>query len=146
LIAQWTIDHTARNVFGYRAMPKRTPNRSEAASASDRLSIRLDLASGARIGPGKIAVLEEIGRAGSISAAGRVLRMSYRRTWELVEDLNRSLGTPVVETAAGGSGGGGAVLTQAGKAVIERYRAIEVDTATAARKHLLALNRACANK
>jgi molybdate transport system regulatory protein len=140
------IDPTAANVFGCRAMPKRTPKRSEAASASDRLSIRLDLASGARIGPGKIAVLEEIGRSGSISAAGRALRMSYRRTWELVEDLNRSLGTPVVETAAGGSGGGGAVLTQAGKAVIERYRAIEVDTATAARKHLLALNRACANK
>ena len=140
------IDPTAPNVFGYPAMPKRSRKRSEAASASDRLSIRLDLASGARIGPGKIAVLEEIGRSGSISAAGRVLRMSYRRTWELVEDLNRSLGTPVVETAAGGSGGGGAVLTQAGKTVIERYRAIEMDTALAARKHLLALNRACANK
>jgi molybdate transport system regulatory protein len=142
----WVIDPAAANVFGYPAMPKRSPKRSEAASASDRLSIRLDLASGARIGPGKIAVLEEIGRSGSISAAGRVLRMSYRRTWELVEDLNRNLGTPVVETAAGGSGGGGAVLTQAGKAVIERYRAIEMDTALAARKHLLALNRACANK
>lgn len=72
--------------------------------------------------------------------------MSYRRTWQLVEDLNQSLGTPVVETAAGGSGGGGATLTAAGKSVIERYRAIEMDTALAARKHLLALNRACANK
>ena len=107
---------------------------------------QIDLASGARIGPGKVAVLEEIARSGSISAAGRALRMSYRRTWELVEDLNSSLGTPVVETAAGGSGGGGAVLTHAGKTVIERYRAIELDTALAARKHLLALNRACANK
>ena len=140
------IDHWVPCVFGYAAMPKRIPKPAEASSASDRLSIRLDLASGAKIGPGKIAVLEEIGRSGSISAAGRVLRMSYRRTWELVEDLNRSLGTPVVATAAGGSGGGGAVLTQAGKTVIERYRAIEMDTAQAARKHLLALNRACGNK
>ena len=122
-------------------MAKRKPNAADATRASDRLSIRLDLVSGARIGPGKVAVLEEIARSGSISAAGRVLRMSYRRTWELVEDLNRSLGTPVVETAAGGSGGGGAVLTRAGKAVIERYRAIEVDTALAARKHLQALHR-----
>jgi molybdate transport system regulatory protein len=119
---------------------------SEATNKNDRLSIRLDLASGARIGPGKVAVLEEIARSGSISAAGRALRMSYRRTWELVEELNRSLGTPVVETAAGGSGGGGAVLTRAGKAVIERYRAIEVDTALAARKHLQALHRACSDK
>jgi molybdate transport system regulatory protein len=112
----------------------------------DRLSIRLDLASGARIGPGKIAVLEEIARAGSISGAGRSLKMSYRRTWELVEDLNQTLGTPVVETAAGGSGGGGAVLTKAGKAVVNAYRAIQMDTALAARKHLLALNRACLGK
>lgn len=109
----------------------------------DRLSIRIDLASGAQIGPGKIAVLEEIARVGSISAAGRALGMSYRRTWELVEDLNRSLGTAVVETAAGGSGGGGASLTEAGKTVVSSYRALQLDTALAARKHLLALNRAC---
>jgi len=140
------IDHQGPDVFGYRVMGKRKPRSTEAAHAGDRLSIRLDLASGARIGPGKVAVLEEIARSGSISAAGRALRMSYRRTWELVEELNRSLGTQVVETAAGGSGGGGAVLTPAGKAVIERYRAIEMDTALAARKHLLAINRACAAK
>jgi len=124
-------------------MVQRKPKRNGAGSTHDRLSIRLDLASGARIGPGKVAVLEEIARSGSISAAGRALHMSYRRTWELVEDLNRTLGTPVVATAAGGSGGGGAVLTRAGKTVVERYRAIEMDTALAARKHLLALNRAC---
>ena len=124
----------------------RKPKSTETPATTDRLSIRLDLASGARIGPGKVAVLEEIGRSGSISAAGRTLRMSYRRTWQLVEDLNRSLGTIVVETAAGGSGGGGAVLTTAGKAIITGYRAIELDTALAARKHLLALNRACAVK
>jgi molybdate transport system regulatory protein len=127
-------------------MPRRKKTHGESGKAGDRLNIRIDLASGLRIGPGKIAVLEEIARSGSISAAGRALSMSYRRTWELVEDLNTGLGTPVVETAAGGSGGGGAVLTQAGKAVIERYRAIEMDTALAARKHLLALNRACVNK
>ena len=127
-------------------MGKKKPSPREGSRTTDRLSIRLDLVSGARIGPGKVAVLEEIARSGSISAAGRALRMSYRRTWELVEDLNRSLGTPVVETAAGGSGGGGAVLTRAGKAIVERYRAIEMDTALAARKHLLALNRVCADK
>jgi molybdate transport system regulatory protein len=119
---------------------------SAASRPADRLSIRLDLACGARIGPGKVAVLEEIARSGSISAAGRALKMSYRRTWELVEELNRTLGTPVVETAAGGSGGGGTVLTKAGRAVVSSYRAIEMDTALAARKHLQALNRACPGK
>ena len=127
-------------------MAKRPSTRSDATQTTDRLSIRIDLASGARIGPGKIAVLEEIARSGSISAAGRALKMSYRRTWELVEDMNRTLGTPVVETAAGGSGGGGTILTKAGRAVVNSYRAIEMDTALAARKHLQALNRACTGK
>jgi molybdate transport system regulatory protein len=122
-------------------MPRKKQKSEESGNVGDRLNIRIDLACGLRVGPGKIAVLEEIARSGSISAAGRALRMSYRRTWELVEDLNTGLGTPVVQTAAGGSGGGGTVLTAAGKALIERYRAIEMDTAAAARKHLLALNR-----
>jgi molybdate transport system regulatory protein len=126
-------------------MPKR-PTKTSEAQTGDRLSIRIDLASGAQIGPGKIAVLEEIARVGSISAAGRALGMSYRRTWELVEDLNRNLGTAVVETAAGGSGGGGASLTKAGKTVVSSYRALQLDTALAARKHLLALNRVCARR
>ncbi|HTJ62672.1 MAG TPA: LysR family transcriptional regulator [Alphaproteobacteria bacterium] len=109
--------------------------------AGNRLSIRVDLESGARIGPGKIAVLEEIARSGSISAAGRMLKISYRRTWELVEELNATLGGPVVTTAAGGSGGGGATLTELGEAVVSRYRAIEIECAAAARKHLAALDR-----
>jgi molybdate transport system regulatory protein len=117
------------------------PPKPNKPSPGNRLSIRVDLESGARIGPGKIAVLEEIARSGSISAAGRILKISYRRTWELVEELNATLGGPVVTTAAGGSGGGGATLTELGEAVVSRYRAIETECAAAARKHLTALDR-----
>jgi molybdate transport system regulatory protein len=126
------------------ADPSRSAGKQAAAAirSASRLSIRVDLASGARIGPGKVAVLEEIARSGSISAAGRELHISYRRTWELVEDLNASLGAPVVQTAAGGSGGGGASLTELGQAVVSRYRAIEQDCAEAARRHLTVLQRA----
>ena len=104
-----------------------------------KVSIRIDLGPGARIGPGKVKLLEEIARTGSISGAGRALRMSYRRAWELVEDLNRSLGVAVVTTAAGGSGGGGATLTEAGKAVVAHYRAIEAATEAVAREYVAAL-------
>jgi molybdate transport system regulatory protein len=124
-------------------MPKRPRNLSEAASASDRLSIRIYLPSGGKVGPGKVAVLEQIARTGSISAAGRTLKLSYRRTWDLIDDLNRGLGAAVIETAVGGTAGGGAVLTEVGKAVVNTYRAIEVDAAQVARKHLSALTRAC---
>ena len=118
-----------------------TPSKSRAAPAASRLILRVDLASGARIGPGKVALLEEIARSGSISAAGRALRMSYRRAWELVEDLNRHLGTPVVATAAGGTGGGGARLTEAGTALITEYRALEAAATAGAAAHLDALGR-----
>jgi len=107
-----------------------------------RLSIRVDLAGGGRIGPGKIALLEAIAASGSISAAGRVLKMSYSRAWELVEDLNRGLGHPVVTTAAGGSGGGGARLTPTGQRVVAEYRALEAATLAAAQPHLAALGEA----
>lgn len=105
------------------------------------LSIRLDLAPGLRIGPGKVRLLEAIDRNGSISAAGRALGMSYRRAWELVEDLNRGLGRPVVETAAGGAGGGGARLTRLGERVIREYRSIEAEAEAVALPRLLALLR-----
>jgi molybdate transport system regulatory protein len=108
-----------------------------------RLSIRLDLAGGVRIGPGKVALLEAIAREGSISAAARSLRMSYRRAWELVEELKRGLDAPVIATAAGGSGGGGARLTAAGAAVIAEYRALEAAAEAAAAAHVAALRAAC---
>jgi molybdate transport system regulatory protein len=122
-------------------MAPKAANSQTASATGHRLSIRVDLASGARIGPGKVSLLEAIAETGSISAAGRLLGMSYRRAWELVEELNRTMGTPVVTASIGGSGGGGTSLTQAGRAVVEQYRAIETATRRAAKKHLTALGR-----
>jgi molybdate transport system regulatory protein len=90
-----------------------------------RLSIRLDLPSGDRIGPGKIALLEAIHASGSISAAARKIGMSYRRAWLLVEQINESLQEPAVMAATGGRQGGGAVLTPSGERVVALYRSIE---------------------
>lgn len=104
------------------------------------LSLRIDLPAG-RIGPGKIALLEAIDREGSISAAGRALGMSYRRAWDLVDALNRILGTPAVEASTGGYRGGGAMLTDAGRNLVADYRAIEKAAHRAAEPRLLALTR-----
>jgi molybdate transport system regulatory protein len=108
--------------------------------AAPRLSLRLDLPGG-RIGPGKIALLEAIEREGSISAAGRALAMSYRRAWELVDTLNRLLGTPAVATSPGGVRGGGATLTEAGRRLVSDYRAIEAAAQQAAAPRLADLAR-----
>lgn len=90
-----------------------------------RIVIRLDFADGRRVGPGKVGLLEAIGRTGSISAAGRALGMSYRRAWLLVEELNQMFTEPVVVTQLGGQGGGGARLTPLALSLIEQYRAVE---------------------
>jgi molybdate transport system regulatory protein len=103
------------------------------------LSLRIDFPSGARIGPGKVRLLELIERTGSISAAGRQLNMSYRRAWMLVNSLNEALGKPAVETRKGGSAGGGARLTDTGRTVIDCYRAMEDKAAGAGAEELRAL-------
>ncbi|HXW23893.1 MAG TPA: LysR family transcriptional regulator [Xanthobacteraceae bacterium] len=101
--------------------------------AGPRLSIRIDLASGDRIGPGKIALLEAIRATGSISAAARRLDMSYRRAWLLVEQLNDALREPAVTATPGGRRGGGAALTAIGTRLVELYRSIETIAQSSAR-------------
>ena len=93
--------------------------------ARARPSIRVDLASGLRIGPRKISLLETIRSTGSISAAARSLEMSYRRAWLLVEEINNGLHEPAVTAASGGRHGGGAVVTAVGARVIDLYHSIE---------------------
>jgi len=109
--------------------------------ADPRLSIRLDLTSGDRIGPGKIALLEAIQATGSISAAARQLGMSYRRAWLLVEQLNDALQQPAVTAAPGGRQGGGAVLTPIGERIIELYRSIEGIARSSAKEQFRAVGR-----
>ena len=97
------------------------------------------------IGPGKIALLEAIAETGSISAAGRQLGMSYRRAWVLVDEMNKALAGPAVNTATGGSHGGGTVLTEIGEKMIRHYRAIESTARTAAAADITALTRLLAS-
>jgi molybdate transport system regulatory protein len=103
------------------------------------LSVRIDLDAEGRIGPGKIQLLENIHACGSISAAGRAMDMSYKRAWDLVDEINRLCRHAAVERQTGGKNGGGAVLTPFGMSLVARYRKIERDAATAVRKELAAL-------
>ena len=86
------------------------------------------------MGPGKADLLEAIDREGSISAAGRALGMSYRRTWLLVDSMNRCWVDRLVETTPGGGRDKGARVSACGKQVLAAFRALEqslLDTADA---------------
>lgn len=107
--------------------------------AAPRLRLRLVFGSAFMLGPGKADLLEAIADTGSIAAAGRRMRMSYKRAWSLVEDLNAAFNEPLVDSSRGGQGGGGARLTTAGEAVLAHYRRLENLSAEAGREDIAAL-------
>lgn len=104
-----------------------------------RVTLRVDFERNSAIGPGKIALLERMRDCGSLSQAARELDMSYRRAWQLLDNLNRSFREPLVITATGGSGGGGSTLTPLGETVVSTYRKFERDMNTRAAKHFDAI-------
>lgn len=111
----------------------------EETSARPLLRLRLALAPGVELGPGKADLLEAIRDTGSIAAAGRRMRMSYQRAWELVAALNAGFETPLVEAAKGGPRGGGAALTPLGAEVLAAYRRIVTEAEAAAAPDLARL-------
>jgi molybdate transport system regulatory protein len=110
------------------------------------LNLRVEFGERGALGPGKARLLELIAEHGSIAAAGRAMGMSYRRAWDLVDELNSCFGKPVITTQMGGQHGGGAALTPLGQSVIEHFRAIEDHAAKAAAAHLKALQSAMKRK
>ena len=98
------------------------------------LKLKLQMLCGDRfaLGPGKADLLDAIDREGSISAAGRALGMSYRRSWLLVDEMNRCFRERLVETKTGGGKERGARLSAAGRTALEAYRDLEEQAARAA--------------
>ncbi len=101
----------------------------------------LVLGSGARVGPGKAALLESVRATGSIAAASRAMGMDYKRAWLLADSLNRAFGTPAVERTTGGPRGGGATLTAWGEELLARYRRLQNAADDLAADDLAALER-----
>lgn len=92
-----------------------------------RLTLRIDLANGVRLGPGKVALLAQIAEHGSIRAAGAAMGMSYRRAWLLADEINRMFKEPSIFTRHGGKSGGGAGLTPFGETVLACCRRMEAE-------------------
>ncbi len=88
------------------------------------------------IGNGRIRLLENIDREGSINKAAKALGMSYKRAWFMVDTMNRLSDEPLVSRNIGGSGGGGTYLTEKGKKIITEFRRIDTQCMTLLKNEL----------
>lgn len=120
------------------AIAKIAPEDAGMTENTDRpkLRFRIVFGDGGMIGPGKAELLERIDRCGSIAAAGREMRMSYKRAWQLIGTMNAMFTEPVVDSTRGGPGGGGAMLTETGRTILGLYRELEADAARAGAQSL----------
>ena len=102
------------------------------ANLTEGLRFRIVLKPGVAIGPGKADLLQAIDESESLTVAAKRCAMSYKRCWVLVQEMNAAFATPLVETAKGGTGGGGGTqLTPLGRRVLARYREMEADAGKA---------------
>lgn len=90
-------------------------------------SVSFQMAGEDFLGESRIELLEKIDQYGSITKAGKAQGISYKTAWEQVEALNNLADRPLVVKSAGGRGGGGTRLTDEGREVVRRYRAIQAE-------------------
>jgi molybdate transport system regulatory protein len=90
------------------------------------LFLRIEFeSSGRALGPGMMQLLELIVAQGSIRSAAISMKMSYRKAWALIKDMETTFDGPVVTSAKGGSSGGGTQLTELGSELLKTYRRIQ---------------------
>lgn len=76
-------------------------------------------------GPGLAELLERVDRLKSIRKATLEMGMAYSKAWSIIKTAEKSLGFPLLNSTAGGVGGGGAALTQRGREFLLTYRRFE---------------------
>jgi len=77
------------------------------------------------VGRDRIRLLEELDRHGSIAGAAEAVGLSYKGAWEALNAVNNLLPLPVFAAQSGGRHGGGATLTEEGRALIRAFRLLE---------------------
>jgi molybdate transport system regulatory protein len=91
-------------------------------------------------GPGRAELLTLIQETGSISKAAKVMGMSYKKAWAMVEEMNSQGTCPYVITHKGGKKGGGTELTAAGKQIVAGYSKLMAKLSAVVRKEKALLN------
>lgn len=75
-------------------------------------------------GPGPLELLERINETGSINQAAKQMKMSYKKAWEIINTLNEQSVQPLITTQAGGTSGGGSIISEEAKELIDYYKGL----------------------
>ena len=70
----------------------------------------------------RLRLLEIIAETGSLAKAASEMKLSYRRAWGKVKEMEENLGRPLVRSEVGGAGGGHTSLTPEGERLVGAYR------------------------
>jgi len=84
--------------------------------------------------PERIALLRNIEKSGSLLTAAKELGISYNKAWKLIDATNKAVDKPVVAKLRGGTGGGGATVTEYGKTILKEYEMMEQVVASFTKK------------
>jgi molybdate transport repressor ModE-like protein len=77
----------------------------------------------------RVRLLDAIDQTGSISRAAERMKVTYHRAWEKLHEMEEGLGYKLVEAQVGGVGGGGAELTEQGRALMKQFRSLSAGLA-----------------
>lgn len=79
------------------------------------------------LGSGRAELMKTIDLQGTLRKSAVAMGLSYRKAYYAVRSMNNNAPVPLVTLRKGGSGGGKAELTEAGKTLIQAYQKLSDD-------------------
>ena len=79
------------------------------------------------IGKGRMEILENIEKTGSINQAAKTMKMSYKAVWSKIKATEKHLNTTIVHTDRKE----GSRLSKEGKELLEKYRLLKKECLSA---------------
>ena len=86
-----------------------------------KLTVRLYASDIEVFGPGVAQLLHRVQEYHSLRGAAQSMNMAYSKAWTVLRSAEDQLGFKLLHSSTGGRGGGGAVLTEEGRHLLERY-------------------------
>ena len=72
-------------------------------------------------GPGVARLLEAVDELHSLRSAAQSMNMAYSKAWAIVHGAEQGFGCKLLRSTIGGAGGGGAVLTDEARQIMDAY-------------------------